>query len=190
MNIGASTNLLDQKPCSYKDRLMESVTPMSYKLDPIQISNCKECLSITGPRGNEGGSTVSGDKIASSQHNVDVESILTNRNVKLSKCKKDGVNPEDVTKYDLKHTSLCNDYLTEVPSRLTNPLPQYRGVSINRFYDLIYNPQRHIFYNFSLDTKLKAKDEYVAQLPKPLKEKAYPIERKLNRRCKYSYTCN
>ena len=82
-NIGSSGSLVNDQ-CAYDDRLTESVTPLNYNLDPAQISNCKNCLSVFGPRGNHGVSSVSAKEVAPRQAAVDVESILSNRNMKLT----------------------------------------------------------------------------------------------------------
>lgn len=167
--IGHSSRLSYDK-CSYDDYLSESVSPLLYKLNPNQVNNCNSCLSVFGPRsgiaGNSKGvSTLVGDVTMPSQELVDLESILSNRNVIASKCKDGKVNDIDVTKFNLQHARICNDFLDGVSSRLTNPSKNYKGMSINRFYDLPKNPQANIFYDFAVNTKLEAKDNYRERVP-------------------------
>lgn len=168
--IGHSSRLKYDK-CSYDDYLSESVSPLLYKLNPNQINNCNSCLSVFGPRssiqGNSKGvsTVISQSSNIPSQDLVDLESIMTNRNVLASKCKDGKVNEIDVTKFNLQHARICNDYLDGVSSRLTNPSKNYRGMSINRFYDLPKNPQANIFYDFGVNTKLEAKDNYKERVP-------------------------
>lgn len=170
MNIGHSSRLPYDK-CAYDDRMQESVSPMLYRLNPQQIQNCDACLSTLGPRSSyqgHGVSTVSGAQLATSQTLVDVESILSNRNVLQSKCKDGRVNDVDVTKFKLQHARACNSFLDPVNSLLTNPPQNYRGMSVNRFHDLPANPQRNIFYPFAVNTRLEAKDNHFEKSPKML----------------------
>ena len=107
MNIGYSSRLgYDQ--CAYDDRLQESTSPLLYRLDTNRINNCDKCLSVFGPRASHNGvgvsSSAKNNNIAPAQALVDVESILSNRNVSQSKCKDGKVNKVDVTKFNLHHT--------------------------------------------------------------------------------------
>jgi len=178
MNIGHSSRLPYDK-CAYPDRLSESVGPLGYRLNPNQIHNCEQCLSTLGPRSSlmgNGVSTAVGQQVANSQKLVDVESILSNRNLPLNKCKVGEVNPIDVNKFKLKHARICNEFLDPLSSRLTYPAATYRELGINRFYDLGQNPQNNIFWDFRTNTKLEAKDNYMTKLPKPVLDYALPIE--------------
>ncbi len=168
LNIGHSSRL-GYDSCAYADKLEVSVGPLGYRLDPNWQENCNQCLSTLGPRSSymgQGVSSTVGFPIATSQKLVDVESVLTNRNVKTSKCKRDSVNPINVTKFGVKHSRICNDQLNPLSSRLTYPAANYRDLAINRFYNLDRNPQANVFYDFSVNTKLEAKDNFVVELPK------------------------
>jgi len=173
VNIGYSDKLIYNR-CAYDDYLSESVGPMLYKLNPNQVNNCNSCLSVFGPRsdiaGNSYGvSTTVGHVTMPSQRLVDVESILSNRNVLASKCKDGKVNDIDVTKFQLQNAKICNDFLDPVSSHLTNPPANYRGMSVNRFFDLPKNPQANIFYDFAINTNLEAIDNYRERVPKLIK---------------------
>ncbi len=177
LNIGHSSRL-GYDSCAYSDRLTESVGPLGYRLDPNFQENCNQCLSTLGPRSSymgQGVSTSVGFPIANSQKLVDVESILSNRNVKTTKCKRDKVNPINVTKFGVKHQRICNDTLNPLSSRLTYPAANYRDVAINRFYDLDRNPQTNIFYDFAVNTKLEARDNFIVDLPTLWQDKSGPI---------------
>ena len=170
VNIGHSSRLGYDK-CSIRDNINESVAPILYRLNPNQINNCNACLSVFGPRtslgpNSYGVSSSVGHTTAASQDLVDVESILSNRNVIASKCKDGKVNDIDVTKFQLQHARVCNDFLDPVSTLLTNPPQNYRGMSINRFYDLPKHPQANIFWNFATNTKLEAKDNYRERVPR------------------------
>jgi len=176
LNIGHSSRL-GYDSCAYYDRLEESVGPIGYRLDPNSIENCNQCLSTLGPRSSymgQGVSSAVGFPIATSQKLVDVESVLSNRNLKTTKCRRDGVNPINVIKFGVKHQRICNDYLNPLSSRLTFPAANYRDMAVNRFYNLDRNPQANIFYDFSVNTKLEAKDNFIVDLPNMWVDKLHP----------------
>jgi hypothetical protein len=96
---------------------------------------------------------------------VDVDSILSNRNVPASKCGRFELNDINVTNFKLHHLPVCGHFLDRIDSRLTHPSKNYRGMSIDRFYDLQKNPQLPIFWNFAANTRLEAKDNFVRRIP-------------------------
>jgi hypothetical protein len=190
LNIGHSSRLGYDK-CFIDDDISESVSPLLYRLNPNSINNCNSCLSVFGPRSSggprsHGVSTITGDVTAPSQELVDVESILSNRNVIASRCKDGQVNDIDVTRFNLQHARTCNDFLDPVASRLTNPPQNYRGMSINRFYDCHQNPQTNIYYPGDVNTKLEATDNYRERVPRLMRyDPSLPSELKgRNKPCK------
>lgn len=187
--IGSSNRLIYDK-CYYPDHLQESTSPLLYKLNPNQIYNCKECLSLHGPRSSNGVSTIAKRQPALAQKLVDVESILTNRNVLSSKCRNKGSNDIDITKFNLNHARICNKFLNPVATHLTNPPYNYRDAAINRFYDLPRNPQENIFWDSQINTKLEAKDNYQVRIPKIVNyDPVMPNEIKgKNDKCKFVCT--
>ena len=191
IQYGHSSRLIYDTQC-YQDQLSESVSPLLYKLNPNQINNCSACLSVFGPRGSYGDSTTVGHRTAPSQDLVDVESILSNRNVIASKCKDGKVNDIDVNKFQLQHARICNDYLDPIATHLTNPPQNYRELSINRFHDLPTPAQANIFWNFAVNTSLESKDNYQAANVRLIKfDPALPKEFKgKNKPCKYNCYSN
>jgi len=192
LNIGHSSRLIYDS-CAYSDRLSESVGPLLYQLNPGSTNNCNACLSSFGPRSSQGArsygvSNFVGNVTAPAQQLTDVESILSNRNVLASKCKDGQVNDIDVTKFQLQHASICNDFLDPVASRLTNPADSYRSLSINRFIDLPKPAQQNIFFDFAVNTKLEATDNYREYLPRLIRtDPSLPTDLKgTNRPCKMS----
>lgn len=181
MNIGHSTRL-DYDQCAYDDRYKESTDPLRYRVNENNISNCDACLSTFGPRSGflgYGVSNESGDKVATSQKLVDVESLLSNRNIPTSKCKDGNVNHINMADFDLKHARVCNEFLNPLSSRLTYPASNYRGGSINRFYNLPRNPQDTVFWNFAVNSTLEAKDNYIENIPELRRhDPSYPVETK------------
>jgi len=157
--------------CAYPEDLYESTAPYAYIMNTDRIHNCNGCLTTFGPRSGlfgAGVSSITGDVIAAAQQNVDIDSVMSNRNVPLSKCRRGKVNPIDVSRISTKNLPVCNDYLDGQHSRMTDPAMFYRGVAINRFYDLNKDPQANIFYDWAVNTSLEAKDNFIPELPVPL----------------------
>lgn len=176
LNAGYFTGQKYDK-CAYPEDLFESTAPYSYVMNSDRIHNCGGCLTTFGPRGGYLGSGVSsptGDVVAAAQQNVDIDSVLSNRNVPLSKCKKGKVNPIDVTKIKTKDVPVCNDYLDGQNTRMTEPAMFYRGTAVNRFYDLNKNPQENIFYDWAINTSLEAKDNFIPNIPTPIDNQILP----------------
>jgi hypothetical protein len=189
VNIGHWSKFKGDK-CKIDLDIETSVSPLLYRLNPNQINNCDACLSVFGPRSSHNGygdSTTVGHRVAPAQDLVDVESILSNRNVIASKCRDGKVNDIDVTKFQLQHARVCNDYLDPVATHLTNPAANYRCMSINRFYDLPTNPQAVIYWDAAVNTQLEAKDNYRERAVFPYKfDPTLPREfRGQTKQCKY-----
>jgi len=191
MNIGNSTRL-PYDTCAYKDRLTESTDPLLYRVYPPYNTNCDGCLSTLGPRSGfqgNGVSTVVGQSVATSQQLVDVESILSNRNMVASKCRSGEVNPVDVNQLKLKNLKICNNYLNPESSRLSYPAYNYREIATNRFIDLPKQAQKVIFWDFAANTRLEATDNFTPEvpyvsnvdltLPQELKGKPKPCNKKI-----------
>jgi hypothetical protein len=177
--------------CYYYDRLEQSVSPLLYRLNPNQINNCESCLSVFGPRAGHNGvgdsTAINIHATAPAQGLVDVESILSNRNVIASKCKDGKVNDIDVTKFQLQHARICNDFLDPLTTHLTNPPQNYRGISIDRFYDLPTNPQSNVFYPWAVNSTLEARDNYKERIePLILFDPTLPEELQGNGGCRNS----
>ena len=157
--------------CAYPEDLYQSTDPYMYVMNTDRIHNCSGCLTTFGPRGSLMGAGVSsptGDVIAAAQQNIDIDSVMSNRNVPLSKCKRGKVNPVNVSRIKTKNLPVCNDYLDAQHSKMTDPAMFYRGAPINRFYDLNKDPQANIFYDWAVNTSLEAKDNFIPDLPEPL----------------------
>jgi hypothetical protein len=172
----------------FNDRVSESVGPLAYRLSTNQINNCNGCLSVFGPRTTTGSAHSQGVSSVASHNDADalklvsLESILSNRNVIQSKSKRGNTNPVNPLNFSLNHARVCNDFLDPVSTHLTNPPINYRGVNINRFYNLDRNPQLNIFYDFSTNTKLEAKDNYKEKIPRMIVDKSLPNFRPADRK--------
>lgn len=172
----------------YNDESIErSVGPLLYKLSPHAINNCNSCLSTFGPRASGGTSngvmgygvsTSTGRNVtAPAQQLVDVDSILSNRNLITSRCKDGDLNPINPGMLKLQHARVCNDFLDPISTHLTMPPYLHREIAINRFYNLHTFPQEPIYWNIARNTSLETKDNYVIRLPKLMKyDPSLPVE--------------
>ena len=168
-NIGVSTRNIYDK-CYLPEYTQEIVSPGQYRTNPNHIYNCNGCNSTFGPRGVRNGvaTPLNTQMLAPSQKLVDVESVLSNRNVKQSRCRKGKTNPIRPNDYELYEQPLCSEQsrkLDPVSTLLTHPRYNYKEMPINRFYDLNKNPQENIFWNFAVNTGLEARDNYVPLIP-------------------------
>lgn len=174
VNFGySSRSIYDEQ--AYSDKLVESVGPGNYILNTNRIYNCAECLPTIGPRSSRSTvSTAAPHTYAMSQQLTDIESILTNRNVILSKTKNGKVNNIDIDKINMHHLKLCDNGLNPMSSKLSFPVQNYRDLPVNRFYDLQKNPQEAIFWDFSANTKLEATDNFFSEKPTRWVNDNYP----------------
>lgn len=194
--FGYSTKLIYDEQ-AYNDKIMESTGPLHYTIDPNRTTNCRSCLSTLGPRASLYGEGISTNitnntnkRIAPVHDLVDIESILSNRNVKHSKTKMGSMNNIDVTKFPLFHSQECDSFLNPLSSRLTYPTSNFRSIGIDRFYDLDKNPQSVIFWDSASNTRLESKDNYVVDIPYLRKfDPTLPTEFKSNGKCGKN-TCN
>lgn len=169
---GYSSRLGYDAPCAYKDKVAESTGPLQYMMDTNKIYNCDGCLSTLGPRSGFMGfgvATPTGNvpAVAQTPKMVNIESILTNRNVPTSKCKKDEANPVNVLKFPVKHPRVCNEYLNPESSLLSYPAANYRDIGINRFYNLPKpgNSYANIYKSVAENTTLTLLDNFFDEIP-------------------------
>lgn len=177
MNFGYSSRLSYDED-AYSDKLSESTYSLNYRINANQINNENKCRSKFGPRTGYMGHGVSTPRdigYAEAQDLIEVDSIFSNRNTKHSKSKKGSVNPENpLEMYKLYDSNMCSDYLDPLYSKDTHAPSNYRGMEVNRFYNLPRNPQNVIFEDFSVNTRLEAKDNYRQSTPQIWPELAGP----------------
>ncbi|ARF10587.1 hypothetical protein Hokovirus_2_114 [Hokovirus HKV1] len=171
---GNSTKLIYDEDY-YNDKIRQSTAVGNYNLDTNYVNNCQRCLSTLGPRTKQGPlsagvSDVKPYSVPNFGNNVDIESILTNRNMPASKSSNGKLNPINVTNFRTYNLPTCGHFLDPVSTHLTNPPLNYKGISTNRFYDLNRNPQANIFWDFSVNTQLEIKDNFYEKMPVPLDE--------------------
>jgi hypothetical protein len=168
MNIG-NFNRLSYDNCAFEDRTKKSTDALNYRLSIDQIYNGDRGFSTFGPRNSTFGCSTIGDAgYAVSQNMVDVESVLSNRNVKASKCRSsDMVNPINPTTMKGTFAPIASNKLNPEYTRLSHSSKNYRGMGINRFYDTIHDPQANLYWNEARNTVLESKDNFVPQMPQP-----------------------
>lgn len=162
-NYGYSANL-SYDPAFINDDIQQSTAPLLSILDPNRVKNCSQCLSLNGPRSGHNGwgnsIPIANPSVTPAQDLIDIDSIMSNRNVKQDRSKKGHVNMVDVFKFNTYDAKLCDRGLDPLASSLTYPKQLYREMSINRFYDLNINPQTNIYYDWAVNSQLEAKDNY------------------------------
>lgn len=162
-NYGYSSNSA-YDPSVIKDDIEQSTAPLMSILDPNRIKNCNQCLSLNGPRAGHNGwgnsIPIQNPSLTPAQDLIDIDSIMSNRNVKNDRSKKGHVNTVDVFKFKTYDAKLCDRGLDPLNSVLTYPKQLYREMSINRFHDLNINPQVNLYWDWTVNTQLEAKDNY------------------------------
>ena len=157
-----------------RNEMKDSINPMLERFDLLRYFNCNGCHSTMGPRSASGASSygVSNldkiDQMYPSQKMVDLESNLTNRTLRRHGSRRGLVNTTDIHSYELHHKPDCNRFLDPLSTRLTDPVQNYRGVTINRFYDPHRPPQLNIFTDFGINTQLEARDNYKEEMPESI----------------------
>ena len=146
---------------AYGQRVARSTDPMLYRLDPNYAVNSGRCFAPHGPQAAQQGSDAIGQQ-------TDVDSIL--RGVTRSNTKSNQQQmPDSLDPYKLFSNPNCSNKLEPEYTRYTNPAYDIRGLTVpdlNFDYPL-QDPQCQIFENFSINTKLQAKDNHrtVWQVP-------------------------
>lgn len=169
MNFGYSSKL-PYDECAYNYYVQKSTNPLIYQLNTNKIFNSSQFCSTIGPHpgfmGNGVGTLAEstyfepGHPPATANYLVDIESILSNRNVHTTKCKNGNLNPINLTKLKQYNLPTNNRFLDPVATHLTLPPIKYREAPIDRFYELTTDPQKPIFWNFAVNTDLEAKDNF------------------------------
>lgn len=195
-NFGISSKL-QYDPSFISDDIEQSTAPIQSILDPNRVKNCSQCFNLNGPRpGHNGWSDnipIANPGLTPAQELTDIDSIMKNLNVKASRDKRGMVNNIDVFKFKTYDTKICDRGLDPLASIETYPKQLYREMSINRFYDLNINPQANIYWNWSVNSQLEAKDNYANpypyfvdgdnSLPNAIPGKAQPCKTVCNSNC-------
>jgi hypothetical protein len=125
------------------------------------MTNCGKCLPFIGKQ-------IKGDRFGSKQPNqTDIETSLWRASYPWG-CGRDGVHVLDMKQKNYDTYSTCPKFLDEIDSLLTHPKEHYRELEVDRFYDLHRDPASFIFWDYAVDTKLQAKDNYRTRYPTPI----------------------
>jgi hypothetical protein len=150
--------------CAYDLKMDRSTQPGDYRLYANYAENCNQCISFDGPVGSKSDVSLARDNNDLTFTNMaDVESILTWRTKKLTDCN------EPLDKLDnskLRHKPVCTSKLVAEDTRFTNPLDNFRGMSLTPYMLNPYlpvNPQcviQDIDEKVGLNSRLFVKDNY------------------------------
>jgi|UniRef100_A0A6C0ITW7 hypothetical protein len=136
-----SFSRINYDQCAYDLQINRSVAPGNYRLFPGSVDNCNKCYPYNQPSNSK-------EQVSVARSNCDtgfgslatVESELTNRTNYLEKCNKEGKN-NGYLKAKVFHKPLCAKTIESEDTRFTNPLDNYRGMSLTGFY---FNPYLHV----------------------------------------------
>ena len=168
--------------CAYDLDLERSVSQGNYRLTGNNIENCNKCYPYHLPGTSiEAASSARGDCDTGFGSLAEAESLITNRIKPLQKCNKEKRNDEYKTQVKVHHKPLCSKTLESEDTRFTNPLDNYRGMSLTGYYFTPYlhvNPQCHIQSNHHREgnsSRLMVKDCYKRPDQSPWDDgKAFP----------------
>ena len=146
--------------CAYDLEIKRSTEQGDYRLFGYFAENDNQCYSYNGPIGSKCEvSTIKKLNETCFGNMADVESDLSWRNNKLDKC-----NDKIFNKFPVIDKPICSSNLTPQDTRFTNPIDNYRGMSLTNYMLTPYlylNPQCYIQNNGDLigsNTRLETKD--------------------------------
>lgn len=159
-----SFNRIKYDGCAYDLKMDRSTQPGDYRLYANYAENCDQCFSFDGPVGAKSDvSLVRNNDDLTFTNMADVESSLSWRRQKLTECN----DPLDNLDQDkLVHKKTCTSKLVAEDTRFTNPLDNYRAMSLTSYMVSPYlpvNPQCIIQPNYDktgLNSRLYVKDTY------------------------------
>jgi hypothetical protein len=162
-----SFNRIKYDKSAYELQMSRSTNPGDYRLHSDFAENCSQCISVTGPVGSKSDVSIVKDSGLSFEQMTDVESNLSWRNKILSKSND---NSSLELKVNTNNKPTCNMFLTSEDTRFTNPIDNYRCMSLTDYMVdpyLSVNPQCHIQTipeRTGLNSRLFTKDNY--RMPK------------------------
>tara|TARA_B000000557_G_scaffold233334_1_gene207801 strand:+ start:259 stop:807 length:549 start_codon:yes stop_codon:yes gene_type:complete len=160
----------------------QSTKPGDYKLYYGQSNSDNSCSTSLGPRNNRNGFSSEINQSETLAARTDLESSLSLRDQKASKCMNGNTLEEKNKKLmgDLKGLASCNSFLNPINSRLDTPMDEYKGLSTLKLQVEfpIVDPVETVFYGHNKTnlvnqeensrsgkmTRLEAKDEYSKKL--------------------------
>ena len=163
-----SYNRLNYDKCAYEFDLKQSVGPLYYQLDPTNFyDSLPYNASTREPNFKLKDYPITSCNCEGKDSYIDIDSDLKNLNRKTSNCPTKKYNGPDKKSSNIQ-SKIQELEFNSINSRLTNPIDNYRGLTVNRFVDLGINPLYGGYRSLGRDTRLEAKDLYVPCLPIPL----------------------
>ena len=148
--------------CAYDLQMKRSTEQGNYRLFNNFGENINQCYSYNGPIGSKSDVSLNKNLNDTNFGNMmDVESELTWRNNKLDKC-----NDKKFNNFPAIDKPTCSQNITSQDTRFTNPIDNYRGMSLTNYMlkpYLVTNSQCYIQETRELvgsNTRLESKDCY------------------------------
>lgn len=159
-----SFNRTSYDKCAYDLDINRSIGPGDYRLFAPYAENCNQCFSSFGPVGSKADVSVVKQPMEMQFGSMaEAESELSWRHRPATRCNDDS-NPLGGMK--LLHKPSCSSKLISEDTRFTNPLDNYRGMSLTSYHLNPYlpvNPQCNILDSsdqYGLNSRLFTKDNY------------------------------
>lgn len=169
-----SFNRTSYDKCAYDLQIKRSTDQGDYRLFAPFAENCNQCFSAFGPVGAKCDvSTAKAPMDLKFGDMAAAESALSWRHRALTRCNEDS-DPLDCS--EVYHKPVCTNKLTSEDTRFTNPLDNYRGMSLTSYMLNPYlpvNPQCNILDSYDLiglDSRNWSKDNYVQPKQEPLSQ--------------------
>jgi hypothetical protein len=157
-----SFNRIKYDKCAYDLQMNRSVAPGDYRIYAPYAESCEPCFSDGGPVGSKSDvSLVKKSTDLCFKDMAQTESELSWRNQLLTKCND---NNQVLDSSKLEHKPSCSNKLTSEDTRFTNPIDNYRGMSLTSYMLEPYmsvNPQcyvQEINDRLGLNSRLHLKD--------------------------------
>lgn len=161
-----SFNRTSYDPSAYNLQINRSIGPGDYRLFGSFAENSNQCISVFGPIGSKADvSVVKNNTDLTFENMVDVDSILSWRNHKLSK--DNNYIPSKLPVPKINNKNECCNKLSAEDTRFTHPIDNYRCLSLTTYqYEphIMVNPQcyiQDIYSRNGLNSRLYSKDMYI-----------------------------
>lgn len=148
--------------CKIISRTGDNVKQFDFQLYMGQQKNCDRCFQIYGgvPTGHWYDSKNS--------HLVDQETVLKNQSYSRFGCGRDNVRYLDVNQQNPDADQYFSKFLSADPTLLSHPKWHYRELVVDRFFDHPRAQESHVFWDYSANSRLQAKDAFVQLYPTPI----------------------
>jgi hypothetical protein len=158
---------LNYDNAAYAEQVRESTYGLNYQLSSYAGVNCNACFPPYQLASDIAAGVPGGD--------IDLDSVLTGR-TKINSRASVYRNPDPIDGFSPAIPSqaseaYCNPYVETEYSRFTNPAMLYKGIKQDRFVPLHQDPQCNIFWDFSLNTRQQARDNFRTPWQVPIGQK-------------------